>query len=207
MTTATAPALTEGEPELLARTSLACLNSNRDRRRHAPAPPGGPAQSRGTAQYRAGGPARVLRRSLRRQHRLRHRALRWASSRRAIRPLHLPRTRATGQSHGVLRPPRRQDHHRRAVRGPAPGERHHRRHERHELAPVSHLQRKGAALWVVVWTSVGYFSGSHIDTIYNEATRYSTYFAVALGALPLTYIARRVVRSRRARPTEATPGT
>jgi membrane protein DedA with SNARE-associated domain len=27
----------------------------------------------------------------------------------------------------------------------------------------------GAALWVLVWTSVGYFSGSHIDTIYNAA--------------------------------------
>ena len=26
----------------------------------------------------------------------------------------------------------------------------------------------GAALWVGVWVSVGYFSGSHIDTIYHD---------------------------------------
>jgi membrane protein DedA with SNARE-associated domain len=57
----------------------------------------------------------------------------------------------------------------------------------------------GAALWVAVWTSVGYFSGSHIDTIYKDATRYDTYLAIALGALLLAYVARRVVRVRRAR--------
>jgi membrane protein DedA with SNARE-associated domain len=62
----------------------------------------------------------------------------------------------------------------------------------------------GAALWVAVWTSVGYFSGSHINTIYNDATRYSTYFAIALGVLLLAYIARRVVRVRRARARNAT---
>jgi membrane protein DedA with SNARE-associated domain len=61
----------------------------------------------------------------------------------------------------------------------------------------------GAALWVAVWTSVGYLSGSHIDTIYKDATRYSTYVAVALGALLLACITRRVVRVRRARA----PGT
>jgi membrane protein DedA with SNARE-associated domain len=61
----------------------------------------------------------------------------------------------------------------------------------------------GAALWVAVWTSVGYFSGSHIDTIYHDATRYSTYLAIALGALALAYIARRVVRTRRARLMES----
>ena len=57
----------------------------------------------------------------------------------------------------------------------------------------------GAALWVLVWTSVGYFSGSHINTIYSDATRYSTYLAIAVGALLLAYIARRVVRFRRTR--------
>jgi membrane protein DedA with SNARE-associated domain len=57
----------------------------------------------------------------------------------------------------------------------------------------------GAALWVTVWTSVGYLSGSHIDTIYNEATRYSTYVAIALGLLLVIYIVRRVIRARRAR--------
>src|SRR5947209_1453060 len=49
----------------------------------------------------------------------------------------------------------------------------------------------GAALWVAVWTSIGYFSGSNIDTIYKDATRYSTYLAIALGVLAIVYIARR----------------
>jgi membrane protein DedA with SNARE-associated domain len=62
----------------------------------------------------------------------------------------------------------------------------------------------GAALWVTVWTSIGYLSGSHINTIYSDATRYLTYFAIALGVLLLAYIARRVVRVRRARATSAT---
>ena len=57
----------------------------------------------------------------------------------------------------------------------------------------------GAALWVLVWTSVGYFSGSHIDTIYSDATRYSTYLAVIAGVLVVAYVARRVLRLRRAR--------
>jgi membrane protein DedA with SNARE-associated domain len=55
----------------------------------------------------------------------------------------------------------------------------------------------GAALWVAVWTSVGYFSGNHINTIYDDATRYDTYLAIAVGVLVLAYIARRVVRARR----------
>jgi membrane protein DedA with SNARE-associated domain len=50
-----------------------------------------------------------------------------------------------------------------------------------------------------VWTSIGYFSGSHINTIYDEATRYSTYLAIALGALLIAVIARHIVRVRRAR--------
>jgi len=61
----------------------------------------------------------------------------------------------------------------------------------------------GAALWVAVWTGVGYFSGSHINAIYSAGTRYSTYVAAALGALLLAYVARRVVRARRARARAA----
>jgi membrane protein DedA with SNARE-associated domain len=57
----------------------------------------------------------------------------------------------------------------------------------------------GAALWVAVWTSVGYFSGSHINAIYSAATRYVTYLAIALGVLVLAYIVRHVVRMLRAR--------
>jgi membrane protein DedA with SNARE-associated domain len=62
----------------------------------------------------------------------------------------------------------------------------------------------GAALWVAVWTSVGYFSGSHIDAIYSDATRYSTYFGIVVGAMLLAYISRRVMRNRRARAASVT---
>jgi membrane protein DedA with SNARE-associated domain len=62
----------------------------------------------------------------------------------------------------------------------------------------------GAALWVAVWTSIGYFSGSHIDTIYKDATRYSTYLAIVVGTLLLAYFARRVARLRRARTPSVT---
>ena len=32
----------------------------------------------------------------------------------------------------------------------------------------------GAAPWVGTWVSVGYFSGQHIDSIYNYVTRYAS---------------------------------
>ena len=55
----------------------------------------------------------------------------------------------------------------------------------------------GAALWVLVWTSIGYPSRNHIDTIYHDASRYSTYLAIAVGALLVDYITRRIVRALR----------
>jgi len=57
----------------------------------------------------------------------------------------------------------------------------------------------GAALWVAVWTTIGYVSGSHIDTIYSDATRYITYVGVALGVGVLVYVGRRLRRSHRMR--------
>jgi membrane protein DedA with SNARE-associated domain len=57
----------------------------------------------------------------------------------------------------------------------------------------------GAALWVGVWCSVGYFSGSHIDSIYATATRYSVYFGIAIGLALIAYITMRVLRARRER--------
>ncbi len=64
----------------------------------------------------------------------------------------------------------------------------------------------GAALWVGVWTSVGYFSGSHITEIYNDAKRYETYFAIAAAAVIVFLIGRAVTRRMRRRdrrePTE-----
>jgi membrane protein DedA with SNARE-associated domain len=61
----------------------------------------------------------------------------------------------------------------------------------------------GAALWVAVWTSIGYFSGSHIDAIYNDATRYDAYLAIAAALVLIAFIVRRVVRARRARADTA----
>ena len=60
----------------------------------------------------------------------------------------------------------------------------------------------GAALWVGVWTTLGYFSGSHIDTIYSGAARYSTYLLALLAVLLAGYVARRLVRRRRARASQ-----
>jgi membrane protein DedA with SNARE-associated domain len=57
----------------------------------------------------------------------------------------------------------------------------------------------GAALWVAVWTSIGYFSGSHINTIYDDATRYDTYLAIGAGAVLLAFVVHRVIRIHRAR--------
>lgn len=58
----------------------------------------------------------------------------------------------------------------------------------------------GAALWVATWTTLGYLSGNHINTIYNTASQYSTYLAIAAAILILTLIARRLIK-RRTRPT------
>ncbi len=54
----------------------------------------------------------------------------------------------------------------------------------------------GAAVWVAVWTTVGYFSGNNIDAIYNTITRYAAYVGIAIGVLLVAYIARRVLRAR-----------
>jgi membrane protein DedA with SNARE-associated domain len=58
----------------------------------------------------------------------------------------------------------------------------------------------GAALWVATWTTLGYFSGSHIDSIYNTASRYSTYVALAAVLLILIYIARRLIKRKTTSP-------
>jgi membrane protein DedA with SNARE-associated domain len=60
----------------------------------------------------------------------------------------------------------------------------------------------GAALWVTVWVSLGYFSGSHIDSIYNTAARYSTFVAIGAGVFVLAWIARALLRRRARRAAE-----
>jgi membrane protein DedA with SNARE-associated domain len=58
----------------------------------------------------------------------------------------------------------------------------------------------GAALWVAVWCSLGYFSGSHIDTVYEGATRYAIYPAIVVAVLLATYV---LMRTRRPRAVAA----
>jgi len=65
----------------------------------------------------------------------------------------------------------------------------------------------GATLWVIAWTTLGYLSGSHIEAIYADGTRYSTYLAIALAALGLGYLARELRRRRRARLAPTSPPT
>jgi membrane protein DedA with SNARE-associated domain len=66
----------------------------------------------------------------------------------------------------------------------------------------------GAALWVGVWTSVGYFSGNHLTSIYNAFTSAGVYALIAAGVLLAAYIAWRVRRARRRRAErEAAPAT
>jgi membrane protein DedA with SNARE-associated domain len=50
---------------------------------------------------------------------------------------------------------------------------------------------------------VGYFSGNHIDTIYHDATRYSTYFAIAFAVFVVAWIGRVLWRRRAKRAQRA----
>ena len=129
------------------------------------------------------GVARLLWRGAGRQHRVRDRPLRRASARPSA-------TAGTSSSHpsGSTKPPAssnataaRSSSSRGSSRACA-GQRHHRRHQRNALGGFLVFNAIGAALWVAVWTSVGYFSGSHINTIYNTASRYSVYLAIVFGA-------------------------
>jgi membrane protein DedA with SNARE-associated domain len=54
----------------------------------------------------------------------------------------------------------------------------------------------GAALWVGVWVSIGYFSGNNIDSIYRTATRYEAFFGIAVGVVIIAWIAHRVWKHR-----------
>lgn len=54
----------------------------------------------------------------------------------------------------------------------------------------------GAALWVGVWVSIGYVSGSHIDTVYAVISRYLIYVVIAAALVLLALLARHLVRRR-----------
>jgi membrane protein DedA with SNARE-associated domain len=57
----------------------------------------------------------------------------------------------------------------------------------------------GAALWVGIWVSIGYFSGSNIDSIYHTATKYEAVFGAVVGVLIVAWIARRVWKHQKGR--------
>jgi membrane protein DedA with SNARE-associated domain len=68
----------------------------------------------------------------------------------------------------------------------------------------------GAALWVAVWTCVGYFSGNHLTSIYNALTSAGIYALIAVAVALAVYIGLRVLRARRRRAERAAaavPGT
>jgi membrane protein DedA with SNARE-associated domain len=55
----------------------------------------------------------------------------------------------------------------------------------------------GAALWVALWSSLGYAAGDHIATIYRQISRYELYLLAALVVLVAAVITRRLLRRRR----------
>lgn len=54
----------------------------------------------------------------------------------------------------------------------------------------------GAALWVALWTTVGYTAGSHLDAIYGQLVHYELYLAIAVVVVIATLVARKLVRRR-----------
>ena len=56
----------------------------------------------------------------------------------------------------------------------------------------------GAVLWVGTWLTVGYVSGSHINTVYNAFQQYVVYFVIAVAVVIAALITRHVLRRRRA---------
>jgi membrane protein DedA with SNARE-associated domain len=51
----------------------------------------------------------------------------------------------------------------------------------------------GAAMWVAVWTSLGYLAGNHVETIARDFT----YFAIGAGVLLVAFVVWHLVRRRR----------
>ncbi|MFG2953499.1 DedA family protein [Streptomyces sp. NPDC048291] len=54
----------------------------------------------------------------------------------------------------------------------------------------------GAALWVGLWTSLAYVTGTHITAVYDEISRYQLYALIALGALVAALVLRHLLRRR-----------
>ncbi|MER6122383.1 DedA family protein [Streptomyces sp. NPDC001795] len=57
----------------------------------------------------------------------------------------------------------------------------------------------GAALWVGLWATLAYLTGTHITAIYDEVTRYQLYVLIALGVAAAAFLARHLLRHRHQR--------
>ncbi len=55
----------------------------------------------------------------------------------------------------------------------------------------------GAALWVSLWTAVGYTAGSNINAVYNDIVRYELYFAGLAAVVVLVLVGRHLMARRR----------
>ncbi|KIF75676.1 alkaline phosphatase [Streptomyces sp. 150FB] len=55
----------------------------------------------------------------------------------------------------------------------------------------------GAALWVGVWSALGYYAGQNVDTIYPAIQRYELYFLALLVAVVGFFIVRHLRRRHR----------
>ncbi len=55
----------------------------------------------------------------------------------------------------------------------------------------------GAALWVGLWTTVGYLAGNHLQTLYGTFHKYEIYLTILAVVLILALVARRWWRHRR----------
>jgi membrane protein DedA with SNARE-associated domain len=62
----------------------------------------------------------------------------------------------------------------------------------------------GAALWVGVWSSAGYFAGNHLDQISAAIHRYQNWALAVLVVLVAAYVLYRVRRRRKHRDEEVT---
>ncbi|MGH9105028.1 MAG: DedA family protein [Acidimicrobiales bacterium] len=57
----------------------------------------------------------------------------------------------------------------------------------------------GAALWVGLWATVGYTTGSHIDAVYHDIVTYEIYLGIAVGVVLAAYVGRSLLRRQRRR--------
>lgn len=57
----------------------------------------------------------------------------------------------------------------------------------------------GAALWVGLWTTLAYLTGSHITAVYDEIRRYEPYVLLAAALVVAGFAVRHLVRRRRER--------